>query len=61
MALKSIEQNNEDSKNHTRKEVNQIYKNAKDIKVILKFNESVSEYYAVDKMDFTNKDCMSSN
>jgi GLPGLI family protein len=58
MALKSIEQNNEDSKKHIRKEVNQIYKNAKDIKVILKFNESVSEYYALDKMDFTNKDAI---
>ena len=47
---------NKKDKKHIRKHVNEIYKKAKDVEVVLKFNNLISEYYAVKKMDLRNKE-----
>lgn len=37
-------------------DITDIYKKAKDVKVILNFNELFSEYYVIDKLDIGNED-----
>jgi len=45
-----------ENKKRERKHVNELYKNAKDINVILRFNNSMSEYYTTNKMNVSNNE-----
>ncbi|WP_166386213.1 MULTISPECIES: GLPGLI family protein [unclassified Polaribacter] len=55
-ALAYIQEKGKKNKKHIRKHVNELYKKAKDVKVILNFNSVASEYHAIKKMDLTNKE-----
>lgn len=55
-ALNYIKEDSKKDKKNTRHQVNEIYKNAKDISVILIFNNKISKYYALDKMDLSSKE-----
>lgn len=43
--------NNNDGNLKIKNDVNEIYKKANDVKVILNFNEVLSEYYVIDKLE----------
>ena len=51
-AIKYVKEEKESDKDKKiiKREVNNLYKNAKDIKAFLKFNNKISEYTAVDRM-----------
>jgi GLPGLI family protein len=53
-ALDYRNNNNGDGNLKIKNDVNEIYKKAKDVEVILNFNEKLSEYYVVDKLEVGN-------
>ena len=55
-ALNYIQKDDKKDKKNTRHHVNKIYKNAKNISVVLLFNNKISKYYALDKMDLSSKE-----